>query len=463
MVTGEYLVPWRDPATGDPYTNEAAEYSVACTDLDGIPIDCPAYPPGEQEFKLQGTWSYRAGNPVAKITSAMTDDEIAKEAARLRDSILALAGNGAQNEQPICTLHRYLDQDPSLLPENVVFVVISDEDDQSSPSECLSGYVYESYPIESTGYVQGCTADCPAYKYSASVPAARWTMSYQCVPVDDFGTTFPDEAVTSGQPLQSTDGCDGVASRACTGGESSRAEQDCGVGTVVENCTTTCNEGGDQRVCLVILDEPQTDPCTQPFEYEGSTYANFADYCNQRSGAGDWNQCVREGMSIQTSTNLSRGGYTESLTQTSSIVDMIASFKSKAKSVFGDRHFVEAIVFAPEFDCVPDKGQSYASNLRYVASTQSDVFPICESYAPALARVEDFSRALLQTEYAFPLKSGEAIDGIEIVNGDGEMRDLDASQYSLDDDGVLRIDPEALTPFDVELTVQVARRCGEAR
>lgn len=458
MVTGEQLVRWQDPATGMAYSHEATEYSVACADLNGAAIACPAYPPGQQYFSMQGTWNLRAGSEVASITGTMTKAEVAAQGAALRDAILSLQGGGAQDEQPLCTLHRYLEQDPAGLPENVVFIVISDEDDTSDPSDCLSGYVYESQPIESTGYVHGCTGDCPAHMYSATSPEARRTVSYSCVPVDDFGMTFPAEAWSGGH-VEFSDTCAGVSQAECTSGETVGAERECGAGTVVENCTTTCSEDAAEEICLVILEQPELDPCTESFEYEGTTYANFLDYCNQRSGEAPWNGCVREGMFIETAVNFTGGGHLQGLTGTSRIIDMIDSFKSKAEDLFGDQHFVEAIVFAPEFECTPDTGQSFATYLRYVASTQDDVFPICESYAPALSRVQEFSRALLRTEYEFTLKEGEDLEGIDVMNGEGEVRELLPDQYSLGD-GVLRIEPEALTSLDVELTVRLARACG---
>jgi hypothetical protein len=163
-------------------------------------------------------------------------------------------------------------------------------------------------------------------------------------------------------------------------------------------------------------------------------------------------------------TSAGGGGHARGLLESSRTIDVIDDFKTKADRLFGDGHFVEAIVFTPEFECLPEDGQSHATLLRYVATTQDDVFPICEPYAPALARVEEFSRTLLETEYSFVLDAGEDVESVEVTDGDGVVRELDPADYSYDPDaGQFEIDPVALTPFDASLTVQVARRCGQAR
>jgi hypothetical protein len=109
-VTGEDLVQWKDPATGVAYSHAVTDYTISCTDPNGIPIACPPYPSRDVQFILEGTWTLRTTTPAAKISALMTDAEFAAEADALGDSILDLAGAGSSYEQPMCTLHRYLAQ-----------------------------------------------------------------------------------------------------------------------------------------------------------------------------------------------------------------------------------------------------------------------------------------------------------------------------------------------------------------
>jgi hypothetical protein len=138
----------------------------------------------------------------------------------------------------------------------------------------------------------------------------------------------------------------------------------------------------------------------------------------------------------------------------------LTHFSIKANDVFGeDDYLVEAIVHDPSFSCELGSGQSHGTNLASLASG-GDVFPICESYAPALARVRGFAQALLETEYAFELTDRETIEAIVVTDLRGNERELLEGDYSYDrDGGGLSLNPEALTPSDRSLRVEIQIHC----
>ena len=77
------------------------------------------------------SWQFVMPEPVALLTPGMSDAEFAAEQTAVADAILAIGGTGSPSEQPLCTLSRYVRQAASMLPENVVLLVITDEDDVS--------------------------------------------------------------------------------------------------------------------------------------------------------------------------------------------------------------------------------------------------------------------------------------------------------------------------------------------
>jgi hypothetical protein len=133
--------------------------------------------------------------------------------------------------------------------------------------------------------------------------------------------------------------------------------------------------------------------------------------------------------------------------------------------VFGsDRAFVETIVFDPGFECVPESGQSYAQLLRSVATSDADVFPICESYAPALARIDDFAGSLLRTQYPLTLGPLEHIAAVVVTDLDGTRRTLGENDYTWDPDaGLLTLNEGVLSSSDRDLEIQLELDCGVAR
>src|SRR6478609_4982777 len=138
------LVVWKDPVTNEPYLHAITEFNEVCTDVTGAKFDCAkreeAYGKG---ITIKGTWDFQMPAAIAAITPDMTLSQIDEQQRKIAEGILALGSNGAQSEQPICTLNRYIAQGAASLPKHAVFVILSDEDDHSTPGECLASYTYQ--------------------------------------------------------------------------------------------------------------------------------------------------------------------------------------------------------------------------------------------------------------------------------------------------------------------------------
>ena len=465
-ITGEDIASWRDSVSGAAYLNAVTTYQQDCTDGNGAPRTCPKAPQTLIEaWKVKGTWKLAMPASVAAITADMDDAAIAVQQQRIADAILALGGGGSPQEQPICTLLRYIGQDATALPKHAVFVVLTDEDDTSPPEACLSGYDADQQVNTFTSEVL-CDSNCTSYLYLTQKPSQEVTLNFTCVPVDDKGTAQPERATQKSliaQPFAQCTGDAGIPTGSCTNDELTKAGVECGAGNVVQSCTHSCVVGRGVIQCYLTRPDNKTDICTQPFDLNGIHYANLADYCSRSSGTG-WQACDVRGLKTTTvdgGTYTSNSEYTTPLVPAKSTADLIQSFKNSADRLIGrSNYWVEAIVLDPAFSCPLHSGQSYASNLRSLASSASDVFPLCEDYAPAIERIASFASYLIQTTFPLDLDAYEAVDSVVVTNKQGVRRTVVAASYNYDRAAkLLSFGAGVLTAQDESLAVNVARYC----
>jgi hypothetical protein len=466
-LTGKELVSWHDPVSGTAYLNPVTEYHQDCTGGDGAPIPCPKAPPDtSHSWKVTGTWQFAMPGPVSTITPDMDDDEISAQQKRIADAILGLGGGGSSQEQPVCTLLRYIGQPAGALPKHAVFVVLTDEDDTSPPDVCLAGYE-ASMQVGISGQKEACDSNCPEYVYGSNRPNQEERLEFTCLPVDDKGTSYPERATRKSLVTKTVALCNGDAgppSSVCSDADLGKAGTECGAGTVVKDCTHLCADSKSYVQCTLWRTDNKTDLCTQAFDENGVRYASLADYCAQKRPGGKWEDCFVMGMKPKVTdagTSSSRTERTTPLLPAKSTSDMIQSFKNSADRLIGKgKYSVETIVLDPAFGCPLHSGQSYATNLRTLASSNSDVFSLCDDYAPAIERIATFAEYLIQTTFALDLDDYEAVDAVVVTQKQGQQRTVASTGYTYDRAAkLLRFNPGVLTAQDESLAVSVAREC----
>jgi hypothetical protein len=456
-ITGEDVVMWRDSASGAPYLNAMTTYSQQCADGRGAAMTCPK--PSDTHtgsWTGKGTWQFQMPAAVASITADMDDAELAVQQKRIADAVLALGGGGSQQEQPICTLLRYIGQGSTALPKHAVFVVLSDEDDTSPPDACLAGF--DANQQVGTGAEVLCDSNCPSYVYVAEKPDDVFHLDYSCVPVDDKGIAHPENATKKSMvAAPCPDGCT-ETTRACTERAIAMAIP-CETGNVIQSCTCTCVVGGANEQCPLRRPDNKTDICTKPFDEGGVHYKNLFDYCS-RDGNTGWKSCRVVGLKPDDSST-TYAEHTTPLVTAKNTAEMIQTFKTTADRQIGKGNYsIEAIVLDPAFSCPLNSGQSYAPNLRSLASGGSDVFAFCQDYAPAIERIASFADYLIQTTFPLDLDEYEAVDSVVVTNKSGGQRTVAATSYVYDRAAqLLRFDPGVLTAQDDSLAVNIARYC----
>ncbi|HKO48835.1 MAG TPA: hypothetical protein VJV79_13980 [Polyangiaceae bacterium] len=456
------LVVWRDPVTNKPYSHAITEYSQVCRDVKGAAIDCAK----RDEFRskglsIEGGWEFQMPLPIAAITPDMTGAQIAEQQQKIADGILALGSDGAQIEQPICTLNRYIAQNPSKLPKHAVFVLLSDEDDRSKPEDCLLSYSYKEY--EDGKSDTDCTENCDLYRFEALYLHPSQSVDYDCVPVDDQGVHHPENATR--QSTSSSDGpiCTPGSVASCGAPELQLAGLFCKGDHVPENCQATCTAGSGY---FCMLDRPSASPdlCTTAFTEKGVSYANFPEYCQRtNNGDGPFKECKAGGLKLGTTPRFLNKETITKLVDVPTLADMGEHFRSRADAIFGkSEYFVESIVLDPAFPCPVNAGQSYGTALKALATSSSDVFPLCSDYAPALQRIQTFARHLVQNEFPLRLASDEQLEAVYAIDIDGKSRLIPASDISYDRErNLLVVSSGALLPSDLKLDLTVADSCAE--
>jgi len=456
-LTGDAVVGWQDPLSGNAYEDAVTEYAQSCTDPTGALIDCPD-PKGKIPYKVRGTWAFEMPEPIATISPDMSAAAFAAEAQAVQTAILATFGTGSPQEQSLCTLARYVSQPAAKLPQNAVFLLIADEDDVSQPNDCLLSYESElkAYKVEQGS--TACSSDCDAYRYTMQGTRHWPRMPYTCAAFTDTGDRIAGSDKGGWYNLAAVASCDSIAPGPCTAAERAAIEPFCDSGLALAECTREC--ASQDIPCRVDLLQAGVDACTSSFSHNGQTWPNLAAYCASQ-GSG-WRDCAGGGVKLQYMESYS-GTYKQmNVTPgTTNTADIGAYFKSMAAKVFSaGGYLLQGIVFDPSFSCQLGGGQSYATNLGHFIGDPSHVFPLCEPYAPALDSVLGFAQTLIQTQFALQLKDDEHVSSVIIIDNGGAERKLPSSAYQFDAaTGTLKVDPLSIHGDDADLRVEITSDC----
>ncbi len=468
-ATGQDLVTWSNAITGAPYEHPMTSYAESCTNTDGGTTVCPTFPAGGA-FSLLGTWSFSMPAPIGAITPTISDAAFAAQQQAVSNAILALGGGGANESQPLCTLSRYIRQPPAQLPSHAIFIVITDSDDTHSPSDCLAAYEHTAVPSTGpTTYETSCPSSsvCDEYEYDMTAPSNATQLTYECVPVDDEGVQHPERATPRTLWIGYGATCPGSGTT-CSSDQVAQATSDCssiiGSRNVVQSCAVTCTSGG-ASYCSLVRTTDTPNLCSASFSESGVTYANLADYCAKTQPGPTWSNCTVSGEDFVDGgqeTTYSEEDRLVPVSTAATASDLVTQFKLVAARVFGGAGYaVETIQLDPSFSCTVGAGQSYGATLKSLASSPSNVFPLCGDYSAALKALQGFADDLVPSSYPVALGPGQTVIGVTVIDGAGNRRPLPAADYTYDAaTGSLGLTAGAVQVSDASLLVTVASDCG---
>lgn len=453
-LTGDPVVAWQEPATGEAYQGAMTEYTQACSTPEGVSIECPD-PKGQVPYKVHGEWKFVMPKPIATLSPEMSAEAFATQAETVKSAILASGGEGSPEEQPLCTLARYVSLPRAELPQHAVFLLISDEDDVSLPSDCLSSFDGELRSYRTEQASTPCSENCDVYRYSMPATHSWLRLPYTCAAFTDTGELIPGTEENSWYNFGS---CEGVVPGDCTDAERAKVQQVCDAGLRVATCTREC--ATQQTTCRVDLPNDAVNACTSSFTLNGQTWQNLAQYCAQFVGTTS-GTCTASGLNLQYSESRSGSSSPKSLMPGTTTADIGQYFKTTAAQVFRTGgYLLEGIVHHPSFSCTLGDGQSYAEELSRFIGDENHLFPLCGSYAPALDAVLGFAQTLVQTRFTLMLEPDEEVSDVVIIGKDGSSRKLDRSAYTFTPEtGTLRIEPAAIGGSDASLKVEITSAC----
>ena len=456
-LSGDSLVNWQDPATQTAYTNAMTTFVETCTDPNGAPMACPDSK-AATPYVVQGTWRFDMPPPLATLRPDMSETEFAAQQSAVAAAILAIGGTGSPYEQPLCTLSRYISQPAAMLPKSAVFLLISDEDDKSTPDKCLAGYRSEVKLAKTEATLTSCSSSCDTYRYYADGDASSKVFAFVCAAFDDTGHEIAGTE-TQRDAYQGTPSCSDVQPGTCTTDEAKTVSIFCESGSSLVSCTRSCT--ANPTTCSLDLSDASVNPCTQAFTKDGTKYDNLSAYCKSIGLGTTFSNCRGGGLDIGY-VDSPQGNYSPTpLTPGTTTADIGSYFRSHADAAFGQSSYlVEAIVFDPAFSCALGAGQSYATTLAGVVADRKHLFPLCQPYAPALDGVLSFAQALVQTSFPLTLKPDEQVTFVHVLAKSGSERVLGPAQFSYDRaTQTLSIQPTALFATDATLRVEVTSDC----
>jgi hypothetical protein len=461
-TAGDDPVGWKNPSSGKAYTDPVTDFSAACTDPTGASITCPATF-AMIPYDEQGTWQFELPKPIAVLTPDSTDADFAAQQKAVVDGILSLGGGGSPDEQPVCTLARYIGQSSAVLPKNAVFLIISDEDDTSLPKDCLAGYHTSQRATGTSGTPLPCSTACDAQQYTVTGVTHMHTLGFQCTAFDDLGNAISGTTTAGTVNLDYVKNCDGFTGGPCTDAESQQANVFCDSGKKVVDCQRVC--ATSNVLCSVTLPNGSPDACTQPFMQGGSSYASIDDYCAKNVPGvmvDSWSDCSQLGIRYDNSQQQFSGGYVpQPIVYGTSAADLVHYFRTQADTALGPEHYmVEAIVLEPGYSCPLGPGQSYAKNLADLVGDQTKLFPLCQPYAKALDAIWNFAQTLVQTDFSVPLKADEHLTSVHVIGQNGSDRTLTQSEYDYDAaTQTLKVEPASLGATDANLRLEITSDC----
>jgi hypothetical protein len=456
-LTGDAVVGWQDPVSGNAYEDAVTEYVQSCTDPAGAVIECPD-PKGKMPYTVRGTWGFQMPEPIATISPDMSAAAFAAEAEAVELAILDTVGRGSPQEQSLCTLARYISQPSASLPQHAVFLLITDEDDKSRPDDCLASYESELKVHKVEQGTTACDSGCDAYRYTMQGTRHWQRMPFTCAAFTDTGERIAGTDKNSWYNLAAVASCDSIVPGPCTDAERATIEPHCDSGLELAECVREC--ASQDTYCRVDLPQAGSDACTSSFSYNGTTWPNLAAYCAAQ-GSG-WHDCAGGGVNIQYTESHS-GTYkqTNVTPGTTNTADMGAYFKSMAAKAFSaGGYLLEGIVLDPSFSCKLGSGQSYATNLSEFIGDPSHLFPLCEAYGPALDGVLGFAQTLIQTQFTLQLEDDEHVTSVIIIDKNDAERQLPSTAYQFDEaTGMLEVEPTAIRGDDANLRVEITSDC----
>lgn len=313
---------------------------------------------------------------------------------QIKASILAVGTNGSNTEEGFCAAARQLfDNSANSFfnsGDKAAIIFLTDENDASTYSTCLSSYQ------------QNSSASQVVY-YNYAQKRARVTLEYQ-VDRDGIISWYP---VTWGIPLSSPNNF--VDTSTCSVADKNAVLAKISqMGYTVQNVTNCTYESVQANYYGADLGDNGTvsnkNLCTSTVTYQGQNYSNLYSFLTASNFSAVANSCVKQIVSSNfISTNSNYTSVISSDTIANNAQDLRAALINRSNELFGTGFIFASIVRRNGESCALQAGQSYGA--KYETLTQNlgsngVIESMCASnFSTVLSNVSNFIRNVANRSY----------------------------------------------------------------
>lgn len=316
---------------------------------------------------------------------------------QIKSSILSVGTNGSNTEEGFCAAARQLFDNSEnrffQAGDKVAILFLTDEDDASTYSTCLSAYQQNS-------------SQSQVVYYNYMQKRARIQLEYQ-VDRDGIISWYP---VTWGISLASPNNF--INSGNCSATDiASVLNQISNMGYVVQNVGSCVYETAQSNYYGADLGDdgsvPSKNLCTSTVVSEGQTFSNLYSYVAAANHSAVAGTCIKQTVASNSVTASSSFiSVIESDPVANNAQDLRSALINKSNELFGTGFIFASIIRRNGETCALQSGQSYGTKYEQLTanlSSNSVIESMCAtSFSNILTNVSTFIKNVANRSYAVP-------------------------------------------------------------
>lgn len=363
---------------------------------------------------------------VLKLYRNSTSSQFAQLKSEIKQAILDVDVNGSDTEEGLCATSRQLfDETASRFfkpGDKAAIVILTDENDSSAFSNCV------------TRYVQRVSSQ-PVVYYSYGQQRAKVSLEYQLTR-DGVTEWYPVQwGISLSGPRTITNGAN------CSGADQSYAvDQITSQGYVIRNVSACVYETVPVSYYGADLGDDGSDPsknlCASTVRFNNQDYSDLYALVHAIGRSAQSGSCSKQVLPGNVaSTSIEYDSVIKSDVAAASSQNLTYAIKNKATQLFGNSGYtVASLIRKSGESCSLQSGQSYGISYESLAvilgSGNSVTQSLCASdFSTTLSQVSNFIATEAASSYVVSsLLSTEKIESVTLIRG-GQRLPLGSSDY----------------------------------
>jgi hypothetical protein len=411
----------------NPLEGRNVDFKIVSTS--GIPdnqIDYDIQTTNLSSSTVQNTVTNSIGNrhTILRSLQNYNSSQFATLKNQIKAAILAVGTNGSDTEEGFCAAARQLfDQSANHFfnaGDKAAIIFLTDENDASSYSKCLSAY-------------QQNTTSSQIVIYNYTQKRAKLTLEYQ-VNRDGLASWYP---VTWGISLPSPNNY--VEGSNCSASDLAAVQAKISqMGYTVRNVGNCSYEAVDANYYGADLGDNGSvsgkNLCTSTVTYQGQSYSNLYAFVSAAGHSAVSNTCAKQTVSTNSTTSFSNSvSVILSDAVSNDAQDLRAALINKSHELFGTGFIFASIIRRNGETCALQAGQSYGTKYEQLTTNLNSnavVESMCAaSFSTVLGNVSTFIQNIANRSYIIPdMLAGESVLSVG-VRRNGSLISLTTAQF----------------------------------